>query len=198
MSQTDTRNLRIRCGLQMDILNGAVNYILEKVIAEQLHLLSAVQGFPHAIKLPGLESESGIKQEEFAILKQLVNALLSVRLYTRGTVATRAIRLSAAKVTPGSHLLTGGLNSFGGTEDDAGTASVAAKRKFKSKRRKSVESSSGSLFSGYGSDLAAGGDHAELFLNSSKHVPTPDPPAMKPASNLAKLAALLGKSSKGS
>lgn len=199
--QTDTRNFRIRCCIQMDIMNATVNSIFEKIMAEQLHLLASVKNFPHAeasLKVLIEDSKFLPQQEEFTLLKQLVNALLSVRLYNRATVTTRATRINA--LPPAQEHRGIPKELFQGLEhiEDDTKYSVGGKRKFKSKRRKFADSS-GSPISGYGVDVSIGVGRVPHITNlhNSRHAETvTEPIVLKPASNLAKLAALLGKSSK--
>lgn len=188
-----------------------MNNILGRILAEQLNILYAIENFPHGG--PGSQSteaiETGQTQEEFALLKQVVNALLSVRLYTRGTVASRATRLTS-KSNSSEGIGNTRLELSGGYSSHDETS----KRKFKSKRRKSVDSVGGlqlltpprygaghSHFRQVGSSSAFGAEtpkleHASITEVRQHTEHTRNTPTIKPESNLAKLAAMLGKKSR--
>ena len=138
--------------------------------------------------------------------------LVSVRLYSRGTVASRSTQPYAKA---GARYTPDGGGDFAYSKDLDGSpspmdAAVATKRKFKSKRRKASDSPM--MYRppppigtpGYGAVYMEAAPSAGYTQNrpsmpyTEENRSQQDTSMIKPASNLAKLAAMLGKSSKNS
>ncbi len=135
----ELRNFRIKSELQIQILNAYVNSVMEKILHEQLTVLSLLDGFPHRMS-EKVESGDGEQQENFAFFKQIVNALLSIRLYTRRNTRTvnKQIFLTSQPQTHATTIENNdlALNTSSALEAARAAAVAAKKTTFKKKRRK--------------------------------------------------------------
>ena len=207
ISQIELRNFRIKNELQIQILNSYVNSVLENILQDQLTVISLIDGFPHRV-LEKVEGDDGEMQEKFALLKQIINALLSIRLHTR----SHSNMMSKKKTSPNTFGEKNILETQGEWEEDianspkigtlegARAAALAARKTtFKKKRRKIPDINSRYYTAHYGSTNIEG----QLIPTERFRIPIPGAVDQESSSsnqnstsNLHKLAALLGKAKK--
>lgn len=193
---------------------------MENILQDQLIVVSLIDGFPHRV-LDKIEGGDGEMQEEFALLKQIVNALLSIRLHTR----TQSNQINKKKPNTTLQIQNTNLvqnptgekkiqeiqgeweedideNSKITTLEGARAAALAARKTtFKKKRRKIPEITSRYYTSHYGSTTVEGQSipterFRSPFPGSNDQESTNLSLNQNSTSNLHKLAALLGKAKK--
>lgn len=192
---------------------------MENILQDQLIVVSLIDGFPHRI-LENVEGDDGEMQEKFALLKQVVNALLSIRLHTR--THSNISNKKKFNPNPNPNIIPNpltekkiqlGQSEWEDDNDDSSkintlegaraAALAARKTTFKKKRRKIPDITSRYYTSHYGSTTVDGQSipverfRSPLFPGSnveqeSSHLPS----NQNSTSNLHKLAALLGKAKK--
>jgi hypothetical protein len=208
--------------LQREVLYGFINAVFEKILKEQLSILASIENFPHAADTSKSNFYDGEKEERFAFLKQVVNALLTVRLYTRSQDPIQAPKRNTApaleKPFEEEEDVEEGSTNPGGyasSLEAARAAAVAAKKKFKKKRRRVPDSTAPPLAQPAGFPHMYGNRNTEFMSQVGQEedrmiLPTPifspgehpvipnmgQAAVIKPTSNLHKLAALVGRSAK--
>lgn len=201
--KVELRNFRIKSELQIQILNAYVNSVMEKILHEQLTVLSLLDGFPHRM-LEKVESGDGEQQENFALFKQIVNALLSIRLYTRRNTRTtnkQSLLIPQSQTSFESPLGNShsdiNLVLDGATALEAARAAAVAAKKttFKKKRRKISDLGARYPMTFYSSHYGVPTETRSSNSNDSLFQPTASA-FNHSASNLHKLAAMLGKAKK--
>lgn len=180
---------------------------MEKILQDQITVVSLIDGFPHRF-LEKVEGGDGEIQEKFALLKQIVNALLSIRLHTRSH--SNSLSKKKPNLPPFNESKVEDVqgeweediddNSTKITTLEGARAAALAARKttFKKKRRKIPDITSRYYTSHYGSTTNEGQSiPSERFRLSTPGATDQEPLFhQNSTSNLHKLAALLGKAKK--
>jgi hypothetical protein len=182
---------------------------MDKILQEQLMVLSLIEDFPHRV-VEKVEGGDGEQQERFALFKQIVNALLSIRLHSRSSInfgKRKQLTLSDASTESKENEIDFGQD-VGKTPDfadalEAARAAAAATKKtiFKKKRRRNIPEV-GTRYqqsfsaSHYGGSTLGGSEPHEARITSFGDHDLISPPQSTASSNLHKLAALLGKAKK--
>lgn len=170
---------------------------MDNILREQLRVLSLIENLPHKV-VEKIEDGDGEQQENFALFKQVINALLSIRLHTRSRknfvkrgLSFDSISDTSVEAKEVSNDQDKTFESLGALEAARAAAAATKKATFKNKRRRSTSEPGAryqhSLYSShYGTQLESRNQYfdVEPFQMQSS------------SSNLHKLAALLGKAKK--
>jgi hypothetical protein len=182
---------------------------MEKILREQLMILSLIPDFPHNKNhvVERGEDGDGEQQERFALFKQIVNALLYIRLHSRSRMSfvkrsqsfESTSTLSENKEetefgTDDNYQRT--VESVGALEAARAAAAATKKTTFKNKRRRNVPEIGAryqqSLYSAHYGESKGPYE----YLLPGEHEANSSAKSSTVASNLHKLAALLGKAKK--
>jgi hypothetical protein len=181
---------------------------MEKILREQLMILSLIPDFPHNVVEKG-EDGDGEQQERFALFKQIVNALLSIRLHSRSRLSfvkrSQSFESTSDISTENKEDLDLDDNyqrtveSVGALEAARAAAAATKKTTFKNKRRRNVPEVGTryqqSLYTAhYGEPKAQYEYRSYPPLPGDQEISAAQSSTV--ASNLHKLAALLGKAKK--
>lgn len=168
---------------------------MDNVLREQLRVLSLLDNFPHRV-IEKIENRDGEQQENFALFKQIINALLLIRLHSRSRKNFLKSSQSADSLPiENTEDFEKSSQSVGALEAARAAAAATKKTTFKNKRRRSIQDPGSryqhALYSShYG--VAIQPEAKVQYLDSN---PQSSFQQILP-SNLHKLAALLGKAKK--